>query len=198
MASHVFVVDSRARKAKIKTSPGTHLSDVLQQGCQHLGLKGEQYTLKHNNKAVDLTLTFRLSGLPSGAQLTLVQASRSPSVVTVALQLPEADGSKRITNKFPSTTSLWEVLRITETQEKINITERATPEISSGSQTGAGRLFYEMPLVTVMSRELSTFVDLQKTLQGLGVNSGNVLLRLGFKSSGTPLEGFMGVSVLKY
>ncbi|KAL9605125.1 MAG: hypothetical protein Q9219_000059 [cf. Caloplaca sp. 3 TL-2023] len=39
-----------------------------------------------------------------------------------------------------------------------------------------------------MGRELSSFTDLQKTLAQLGFNSGNVLLRLSFKNSGTPLE----------
>ena len=47
MASHVFIVDSRFRKAKIQVTPGTHLSDVLQQGCVKLGLTTEQYTLKY-------------------------------------------------------------------------------------------------------------------------------------------------------
>jgi tether containing UBX domain for GLUT4 len=203
MASHVFVVDGRVRKARIQTNQTTYLSDVLEQGCKKLGLKPEQFVLKyvpqetsigikvltgycrHNGKTIDLSRTMRLSGLPSGAQLDLVQASRSPTVISVALQLPE---NRRLTNKFPSTTSLWQILRVFETSEKLNFTERA---VSPTTNSGTGRLFYETPILNVLNRELSSFVDLQKTLSQLGVTSGSVLLRLSFKNSQRPLEEAM-------
>jgi tether containing UBX domain for GLUT4 len=44
--AHVFVLDSRARRARIQTLPSTHLSDVLQQGCAKLSLKPDQFVLK--------------------------------------------------------------------------------------------------------------------------------------------------------
>jgi hypothetical protein len=44
--AHVFIVDSRARRAKIQITPATHLSDVLQHGCTKLGLKADQFVLK--------------------------------------------------------------------------------------------------------------------------------------------------------
>src|ERR1700761_4990860 len=127
----------------------------------------------------------RLSSLPSGAQLDLVQGSRSPTVISVALQLPE---NRRLTNKFPSTTSLWQILRVFETMETLNFTERA---IAPTTTAGAGRLFYQMPVLNVLNREFSTLEDLQKTLSQLGVTSGNILLRLSFKDSEKPLEEAM-------
>ena len=70
---------------------------------------------RHKGKPLDLSLTFRLSGLPNHAQLELIQASRSPSVISVALQLPILEGSDisgaRLTGKFASTTSIWQILR---------------------------------------------------------------------------------------
>ncbi len=41
-ASHLVVVDSRARRAVVKVSPGTHLSDVLQEARSKLGLGADQ------------------------------------------------------------------------------------------------------------------------------------------------------------
>ncbi|KAF2666008.1 hypothetical protein BT63DRAFT_46918 [Microthyrium microscopicum] len=187
MASHVFIVDTRAHRIRVPTTPTTYLSDVLQEGCKKLGLNGDDWILKHNDKPVDLSRTIRLAGLPGGAQLQLVQGSRSPTVITVAVQLPEAEGNKRITHKFASTISIWEILRVVETQEKLNLTERATPS----TQNGSGRLFYEMPTLNAMNRELGTFVDLQKTLTQIGVTSGNILLRLVFKPTEIPLEDAM-------
>lgn len=42
-----------------------------------------------------------------------------------------------------------------------------------------------------MGRELASFVDLQKTLSQLGLNSGSVLMRLSFRITETPLEEAM-------
>jgi tether containing UBX domain for GLUT4 len=151
---------------------------------------------RHNNKAVDLSRTLRLSGLSSGAKLELVQLSRSASVVSVALQLPESEGNTRLTDKFSSTTTLWLVLRKFEAgvagdgSTKRNLTARGAPGMDDGS-SGAGRLYYQTPVIQVMGRELSSFTDLQKTLAQLGFNSGSTLLRLSFRTSETPFEEAM-------
>jgi tether containing UBX domain for GLUT4 len=122
-------------------------------------------------------------------------------VVSVALQLPEAEAqgipNARLTDKFPSTTTLWLVLRkfeagvAGESGTKRNLTARGTPRTNDGS-SGQGRLYYETPVVQVMGRELSSFTDLQKSLGQLGFNSGSVLLKLSFRVSETPLEEAMG------
>ncbi|KAF4555334.1 Hypothetical protein D9617_2g052900 [Elsinoe fawcettii] len=193
MASHVFVIDSSARRQQIKTTPGTYLRDVLEEACTKFGKDPEQFVLSDNSrppKTLDLSLTMRLSGLVNGARLQLTQASRSPTVINVALKLPQSIGGQRIQDKFPSNTSLWLVLRKFEeavagdVSQKLNLTQRGTPSTESGS----GRLEYEQPVVKIMQRELSDFISLQKTLAQLGYNSGSVLLQLEFKKSGLPME----------
>lgn len=159
---------------------------------------------RHNEKPVDLSRTIRLSGLLNGAKLSLVQSSRSPTVINVALQLPtsgDASGSlARLTEKFPSDTPLWQLLRRFEdgtagnpSKEKrnYNFTQRATPVTTDGEATGAGRLNYEMPVVNIMGRELATFLDLQKTLGQLGFSSGSCLIRLTYRDSGQPMSEAM-------
>ena len=127
-----------------------------------------------------------------------MQLSRSPSVVTVALQLPESEArgapNGRILDKFPSTTTLWLVLRKFEAGvagggPARNLTGRGVPATTGDS--GAGRLFYESPVLQVLGRELSSFTDLQKSLAQLGFNSGNVLMRLSFRRTEEPLEEAM-------
>jgi tether containing UBX domain for GLUT4 len=122
-------------------------------------------------------------------------------VVSVALQLPEGEArgipNARLTDKFPSTTTLWLLLRKFEAGvagvggTKRNLTARGAPRTNDGS-SGQGRLYYETPVLQVMGRELSSFADLQKTLGQLGFNSGSVLLKLSFRISETPLEEAMG------
>lgn len=151
---------------------------------------------RNNNKPVDLSRTFRQTGLVSGAKLELVLASKSPSVVSVALQVPETSGvpGGRLMDKFPSDTTLWLILRKFESSEgrNLNFTGRGVTSLEGGDGTsGAGRVFYEMPAPNVMGREMSTFGDLQKTLAQLGVNSGSVMIRLNFKKTEQPLEEAM-------
>lgn len=46
MASHVVVVDTSARTARIKTTPGKHLTEVLSEACAKFNLNPDNYTLK--------------------------------------------------------------------------------------------------------------------------------------------------------
>ena len=135
-----------------------------------------------------------------GAKLDLTQMSRSPSAVSVALQLPELEAkglpSSRLTEKFSSATSLWHVLRAFESGKAAgtgvvkNFTARGVPHTASG-KSGAGRLWQEAPVVHIMGRDYTSFTDLQKTLAQLGFNDGSVLLKLSFKTTDTPLEEAM-------
>ncbi|KAJ5666068.1 uncharacterized protein N7477_008516 [Penicillium maclennaniae] len=196
MSAHVVVIDATARRATIRTTPAKHLTDVLQEACSKLGYNPSQYALKHNGKQLDLSLSYRLSGLLSGAKLELVQLSRSPSVVTVALQLPDSEArgapNGRILDKFPSSTTLWQVLRkfeagVAGAGPLRNLTARGVPATKDGD-SGAGSLFYEIPVLRILERELSSFADLQRTLAQLGFNSGNVLIRLSFRRTEDPLH----------
>lgn len=148
---------------------------------------------------MDLTNPFRLSGLTSGAKLDLVQLSKSAGVVSIALQIPESEAggqlNARLTDKFPSSTTLWLVLRKFEAgvaggAPSRNFTARGIPATGQAA-SGAGRLYYEQPVLHCLNRELSSFTDLQKTLAQLGLNSGSALIRLSFKPTDTPLEEAM-------
>jgi len=194
MSSSVYVVDAAFKRTLVKVTPGKYLREVLEDVCKAKKINPEEYTLKtQSNKPVDLSQPFRLSGLSAGAKLQLVQASRSAGVVSVALQLPESEGGTRLSDKFPSSTSIWLVLRkfeegvAGEQGKKLNLTQRGAPSGSSG----AGRLLYEQPSLNVMGRNLENFTDLQKTLAQLGFNNGSVMLRLNFKLSEQHLEDAM-------
>ncbi|KAG5922899.1 hypothetical protein E4U53_003633 [Claviceps sorghi] len=192
MASHVVVIATDLRRTTVKVTPGTYLSDVLDQACQKLNLSSDKYLIKHKQKQVDLSVPFRTSGLVGGAKLELVQRSNTPSAVQIALQVPQPDAKEipggRLIQKFPSDLTLWKVLRQFESGRasagrNINITARGFASTSSGS----GQLYYETPVLNIMGREFSTFADFQKTLAQLGHHSGNVLIRLAFRRTGQTL-----------
>ena len=151
-----------------------------------------------SKKQVDLSLTFRTSGLVPGAKLELVLKSNTPSVVTVGIQVPPPEGNAvpngRLSDKFPSDFTIWKVLRQFESGKasaaikNLNITGRSVPQITG---QGSGQLFYETPVLNIMGRELASFADFQKTLSQLGYNSGSVLIRLSFRKTDKTLMAAM-------
>ena len=115
-------------------------------------------------------------------------------MISVALQLPDSESgsSTRLTGKFPTTTTLWLLLRhfesrLSDSEPIRNFTARGVPQSEAG-ESASGRLFYETPVIQVMGRELSSFTDLQKSLAQLGFNNGSVLLRLSFRRTESLLE----------
>jgi len=196
MTSTVTVFETTARRTVIKVSPAKYLHEVRAEACARFNLSPDRYGLKHNNKTLDLSTAFRQTGLAAGARLELTLLSRSAGVVNVALQLPADEAAEssngRLVDKFPSTTTLWQILRrfedgVAGSDTRRNLTARSIPLVD-GKAHGAGRLYYERPVLVIMHKELSTFVDLQKTLSTLGLNNGSVLIKLEFKPSDQPFE----------
>ncbi|KAF4980127.1 hypothetical protein FZEAL_3791 [Fusarium zealandicum] len=192
MASHVVVIASDLRRATVKVTPGTYLIDVLEEACRKLNLSSDKYLVKHRQKQVDLSVPFRASSLSPGAKLELVQKSKTPSAIQVGLQVPPPEGREipggRLVQKFPSDLTLWKVLRQFESGKasngkNINITARGVAQTTSDSGSGGGQLYYEIPVLNIMGRDLSSFTDFQKTLSQLGYNSGSVLIRLGYRKT---------------
>lgn len=46
MASHVVVIAADLRRTTVKVTPGTYLSDVLDQACKKLNLSSDKYIIK--------------------------------------------------------------------------------------------------------------------------------------------------------
>lgn len=118
--------------------------------------------------------------------------SKTTSVVNIALRLPESEAKDipggRLTDKFRSDTTLWKMLRHFEVKgapsgRTLNFTDRGVPQTSNGTQAGSGQLYYEMPVLRIMNREVSTLADFQKTLSQLGLDAGSQMIQLSFRST---------------
>ncbi|KAK6511354.1 hypothetical protein TWF481_000274 [Arthrobotrys musiformis] len=184
----VVVNGPNQRRLNVKVTPATVLNDVLSQACDRFGLTADNFTLRHGKTNVDLTLPFRLSRLGPGAKLDLVrrEGGKAGSVITVALQFID-NSIPRMIEKFPSSATLWEILKKFEDNSggKLMLTERAVPD---GTKQGAGRLYYEMPTIHIINRELASLEDLKKSLAALGFTSGTALLRIKFTQTTIPFE----------
>ncbi|KAI1459069.1 putative UBX domain protein [Annulohypoxylon moriforme] len=201
MATNVKVVGTDLKQVTIKVNPGTYLTDILEQACEKLKVPSSKYLLKHKQKQLDLSNTWRTSGLVPGAKLELVVRSNTPTAINVALQFPPPESnlfppSGRVTEKLPSDFTLWKLLRQFESGKSgqgknLNITGRGVAQTSNGTAAGSGQLYYETPVLTIENRTLSTFADFQKTLSQLGYNSGSVLIRLSFRKTDCTLVDAM-------
>lgn len=201
MATNVKVVGTDLKQVTIKVNPGTYLTDILEQACEKLKVPSSKYLLKHKQKQLDLSNTWRTSGLVPGAKLELVVRSNTPTAINVALHFPPPESnlfppSGRVTEKLPSDFTLWKLLRQFESGKSgqgknLNITGRGVAQTNNGAAAGSGQLYYETPVLTIENRTLSTFADFQKTLSQLGYNSGSVLIRLSFRKTDCTLADAM-------
>ncbi|KAI0019552.1 GLUT4 regulating protein TUG-domain-containing protein [Xylariomycetidae sp. FL0641] len=201
MASNVKVVGTDLRQVTVKVSPGTYLTEVLEQACTKLKVNPAKFLLKHKQRQLDLSQDFRTSGLIPGARLELIVRANTPTAINVALQLPAPESSLfpphgRATEKLPSDFTIWQILRQFESGKasagkNLNFTQRGVAQMSNGTASGSGQLFYETPHVVIEKRTLTTFVDFQKTLSQLGYNSGSVLMRLSFHKTDKTLADAM-------
>jgi len=101
----------QGRRENVKVTPGMHLHSVVEEVCRRRQLDPAAHTLKQErggSPPLELSLTFRLSGLTNNARLELVPRIMSvPSgSCRVGIQLP--DGT-RLINSFPVSASLEEV-----------------------------------------------------------------------------------------
>lgn len=122
----------------------------------------------------------------------MVVKSKTTSVVNIALRLPESEAKDipggRLTDKFRSDTTLWKMLRHFEAKgapsgKTLNFTDRGVPQTNNGTQAGSGQLFYEMPVLRIMTREISTLAEFQKTLSQVDLDAGSHMIQLSFKST---------------
>lgn len=162
------------KKRTVRVSPMQVMKSVVEEACEAAGLEGpdgwglqEEQGRKRVN--VDLTVPFRLSGIPRGAKLILVKvgaAALKAKPVTVGLQLP--DGS-RTQLPLSSDSTLAAVISAFSASVGVDL-----------SQNGP-RLGY---LTTVVSE--SQFEA--TTLSQMGLASGSGLLRLTFEGPAPDLS----------
>ncbi|CAG9864464.1 unnamed protein product [Phyllotreta striolata] len=152
----VCVLALNGRRQTVKCTPNTTILQILEEVCQKQRLKSDEFDLKHHNKVLDTSQTFRFSGLPNNAQLELVPATRAreESEVTLAATL---ETGQRVTGNFNPNETLTTIL------------SKLCPEV----------LQHELSPVIIYTRreiygdELDTV-----TLKSLGLTGGRAMIRI--------------------
>nr|KAJ3420781.1 Tether containing UBX domain for GLUT4 [Polyrhizophydium stewartii] len=206
MASNVTVdLDGfPLKKVVIKTTPAMSLKSITAQACEKLGLGDpDKFLLKSKKQTLDLSLSVRFANLAPGAKLTLhrrtaADAPVGSQQVDIALQLDEGG---RVTGRFETSTTLWEILVHFETKSggSLNITKRTgvPPSGAKGLAKALEKMapkapVYILPACVFMNQEYNTIERLKTTtLSKAGLESGNGVIRISGKYMDAPLDAFL-------
>ncbi|KAH3660390.1 hypothetical protein OGAPHI_006976 [Ogataea philodendri] len=180
-----LTINYNFRSFKSKAVPSKILNDVLIESCEYFKLESSRFVLKHKNQVLDLSLPLRLSNLPQGCKLDLVEStskvqSGSGGKVVIKLQIsaPEGDSSfvqpspSKSVKEFGTENTIVQVLQEFEKSLETPLIKREA--------LGEWKYVYQ-PVVQSMNKTLSTETDLNQTLKDLGLLNGNHALRLRFK-----------------
>ncbi|KAA0186251.1 hypothetical protein FBUS_00024 [Fasciolopsis buskii] len=139
--------------------------------CEKRDLDSSQYILTHNRRPIDLSVTFRLSGLVNRATVDLVtltpddcrRVCESPNKVRVCLRLE--NGERAVWEGDPNC-PFWTILKETSSTNQ---------QLEQFLQSDDGNV----PAVAYLGEKVIGEAKIQSTcLRDLGVSSGSVLLQL--------------------
>lgn len=190
------LVGSSATHTEVSFQAHTILEAARQRETDSKFSRHARHGLIHLNEQFQ----FYSGKLVAGAKLEIVVKSKTTSVVNIALRLPESEAKDipgaRLTDKFRSDTTLWKMLRNFEAKgapsgRKLHFTDRGIPQTSNGTTAGSGQLYYEMPVLRIMNREVSSMADFQKTLSQVGLDAGSQMIQLSFKPTEQTLDDAM-------
>lgn len=123
--------------------------------CEKHKFDPNAYDLKHHKRILDLTTSFRFSGLPNNAQLEMVEALKKRQDAEVELVVQLGDGS-RIEGKYTPNTTLLDIIK----------------------QLCANELSGDDLLAIYMRTEVSSDQLKNTSLKDLGLISGRAIIRL--------------------
>lgn len=175
MTSTLTVLCPNARRQTVKASPNTKILELLQEVCKKQGLETSNYDLVFQKKHLDVTLTFRLSGVPNNAQLELVKLDKGPrqlSEISVCLQL-ENVAERLAPRQFkPDSTNFFQLLEaFSQDHEQV----RTAIQIENRDDSN-------QPIVSYLNDQVVGHFQLKNTtLLDLGLASGRFVIKLSEK-----------------
>lgn len=77
--------------------------------CEKFKLDSNEFELKHHKRILDLTTSFRFSGLPNNAQLEMIEAQKKRQDTEVDIVVQLGDGA-RLDGTFKPITTLLDII----------------------------------------------------------------------------------------
>lgn len=172
--SSVTIFCPNARRQQIKVQPNTKIIDILEEVCKKQGFSPNEHELVYQKKSLDLTLTFRLSGIPNNAVVDLKVLESGPRQfenVTISLQLD--DGSRLTPADFKSdSTSLFSVI------EHYSSLNENLIELKQALNDNLSQETNLYPTISYLNEQITGLKQLKLTfLKDLGLTKGKYILK---------------------
>ncbi len=106
----VTILYPNARRVQIKIQPSTTVLEIIEEACKRQGLESNQHSLHYQKRTLDISLTFRMTGIANNTTLELekLEVVRKFQDVVIVLQL--SDGSKLAQKSFQPDTTTFEMV----------------------------------------------------------------------------------------
>jgi tether containing UBX domain for GLUT4 len=196
MSISLNVLCPNARRTQIKVQPNTKVLEIIEEVgeceyilffffakfifctkvCKKQGFDPSEYCLIHQKKTLDITLSFRLTGVPNNGHLELQKLEGGPRIfndVTLVLQLD--DGSRLSAKSFPpNTTSLENVINAYKSECEL---------LQCVFNEDLARETETFPICIYLTEQIIGMNQLRNTtLKDLGLLNGRGIIRFSFKN----------------
>ncbi|XP_046854700.1 tether containing UBX domain for GLUT4-like [Xenia sp. Carnegie-2017] len=160
----VNVLCPNGRRQKIKLTAQTTILQIIHDVCKKQNLESKNYSLRHQRKTLNNTLTIRFANLPNNAHLELVETGDTPQTsakqCVVALQL---ENGERLVHEFTSDFTLFNILKFWTTK---------SPSVVFDDDMEGVKCVYTNQQITGLQKLQNT------TLSMIGLNGGRGVIRL--------------------
>lgn len=178
MSASLTVLCPNGRRQMLKVNANTKILDMIDEVCKKQGLNSNEFDLIHQRKTLDISLTYRLSGIPNNAQLELKKLENGPRQfqnVTIALQMDDGSRLAQQEQFKPDSTSLLNVIEVFSKNNPDHFNKETFDENSS----------YELgifPTISYLNDQIVGLYQLKNTsLKDLGLTSGRSIIRFHYK-----------------
>lgn len=171
--SSVTVLCPNARRQQVKVEPNLKILQIIEEVCKKQGLNSDDYEIIFQKRRLDVTLTFRLSGIPMNAQLELkkLDVPRRVSDVIIVLQLE--DGSRLPQQTFKPSTNLFDL---------VNAFKTVPDSLLLALEASISDLNSYHAICSYLNEEIMGEFQLKNTtLKDLGLTGGRAIVRFNYR-----------------
>ncbi len=170
--SSLTILYPNARRVQIKIQPNTTVLEIIEEACKRQGLEPSEHTLHYQKRTLDISLTFRMTGIANNTTLEIekLEVARKFQDVVIVLQL--SDGSKLVQKRFqPDTTTFEAVLEAYRAESE-------ALQSMLNEQAGVEDVYVTCSFLN--EQVVGSYQLKNTTLKDMGLLNGRGLIRLDF------------------
>lgn len=169
--SSVNIVYPNARRVQLKIQPTTKIIEIIEEACKRQGLDPNVHSLHYQKRTLDISLTFRHTGVANNVTLDMqkLDTPRKFQDVTIVLQL--SDGTKSTPKTFKPDVSSFEM---------ILDAYKAESELLQTTLNSEKPDNYSFVTCSYLTEQIAGSYQLKHTtLKDMGLLNGRGLIRVG-------------------